>query len=316
MIVSTTTDESRRDEQRRRRQNAAERARPNMLLHCILLRDGAIGVVGGVRARGVPAGMLTARTEMDELEPASDGGGPKLDSPDIGRFKLSVPDRWMSSSHAVLRSVSNEWILEDARSKNGTLVNGRRCERTSVADGDLIELGHTFFIFRKAARSPHSPASLEAGELRPPAAGLATLVPALAEEFEKLAAIAPSTVSVVIHGESGTGKELAAQAIHKVSGRQGAFVAVNCAALPSTLVESELFGYRKGAFSGAIEDRVGLIRSADRGTLFLDEIGDLHLASQAKFLRVLQERQVVPVGATRPVNVDIRVCAATHRALD
>jgi len=247
---------------------------------------------------------------------ASDGGGPKLDSPDIGRFKLSVPDRWMSSSHAVLRSVSNEWILEDARSKNGTLVNGRRCERTSVADGDLIELGHTFFIFRKAVRSTHSSASLEAGELRPPAAGLATLVPALAEEFEKLAAIAPSTVSVVIHGESGTGKELAAQATHKVSGRHGAFVAVNCAALPSTLVESELFGYRKGAFSGAIEDRLGLVRSADRGTLFLDEIGDLPESAQAVFLRVLQESEVLPVGATRPVKVDIRLVAATHRDLE
>ena len=128
--------------------------------------------------------------------------------------------------------------------------------------------------------------------------------------------VAPSVASVLIVGESGTGKELAAQATHKVSGRQGAFVAVNCAALPSTLVESELFGYRKGAFSGAIEDRLGLVRSADRGTLFLDEIGDLPESAQAVFLRVLQESEVLPVGATRPVKVDIRLVAATHRDLE
>jgi len=148
------------------------------------------------------------------------------------------------------------------------------------------------------------------------AAALATLVPKLAEQFAKLEAIAPSPVSVVIHGESGTGKELVAQAIHKLSRRPGALVAVNCAALPQTLVESELFGYRKGAFSGATEDRTGLIRSADHGTLLLDEIGDLPPAAQAVFLRVLQESEVVPLGATRPVKVDIRVLAATHRDLE
>ncbi len=265
---------------------------------------------------------LSARYSLAQLDElafgrAPEGRGPSFVQSDIGRFKLSVPDRWMSSSHAVLRNIGEEWVLEDARSKNGTLVNGRRCERACLADGDLIELGHTFFIFRSAAPSPaQGPASLEAGELRPAAAGLATLVPALGEEFEKLGAIAPSSVSVVIHGESGTGKELAAQAIHKMSGRSGAFVAVNCAAMPRTLVESELFGYRKGAFSGAIEDRPGLVRSADRGTLFLDEIGDLPETAQAVFLRVLQESEVLPVGATRPVKVDIRLLAATHRDLE
>jgi transcriptional regulator with GAF, ATPase, and Fis domain len=109
---------------------------------------------------------------------------------------------------------------------------------------------------------------------------------------------------------------VAAQAVHALSGRSGAFVAVNCGALPETLVESQLFGHRKGAFSGATEDRPGLVRSAHRGTLFLDEIGDLPLDSQAALLRVLQERQVMPIGATQPVEVDLRLCAATHRPLE
>src|SRR5260370_34746266 len=224
----------------------------------------------------------------------------------------------MSSSHAELRRAGEDWTLQDVGSKNGTFVNGHYCESVAaLRDGDLIELGHTFFIFREAiSTSDGSPRSLDSGELQPMAAALATLVPKLGEQFAKLEAIAPSPVSVVIHGESGTGKELVAHAIHKLSRRPGALVAVNCAALPQTLVESELFGYRKGAFSGATEDRTGLIRSADQGTLFLDEIGDLPASAQAVFLRVLQESEVVPLGATRPVKVDIRVLAATHRDLE
>jgi transcriptional regulator with GAF, ATPase, and Fis domain len=106
-----------------------------------------------------------------------------------------------------------------------------------------------------------------------------------------------------------------ARALHALSGREGPFVAVNCGAIPRTLVESELFGHRKGAFSGATEERPGLFRSADRGTLLLDEIGDLPQEAQAALLRVLQEHEVLAVGATRPVKVDVRVLAATHRDL-
>jgi len=137
----------------------------------------------------------------------------------------------------------------------------------------------------------------------------------LTEELEKLARVARTSVPVVVEGETGTGKELLARAYHVLSERPGAFVAVNCGALPDTLVQSELFGYRKGAFSGATEDRPGLLRSAERGTLFLDEIGELPLPSQASLLRVLQESEVLPVGGTRPLAVDLRVVAATNRDL-
>ena len=129
--------------------------------------------------------------------------------------------------------------------------------------------------------------------------------------------IANSEATVLITGESGTGKELVAQALHYQSNRAEAnFVPLNCAAIPKDLMESELFGHRKGAFTGALADRVGRFELAHGGTLFLDEIGDLSLDMQVKLLRVLQERVVDPVGSTRPVKIDVRVVAATHRDLE
>jgi sigma-54 specific flagellar transcriptional regulator A len=128
--------------------------------------------------------------------------------------------------------------------------------------------------------------------------------------------LAGSHSTVLITGESGTGKELVAQALHRQSPRrQAPFVPINCGAIPKDLIESELFGHRKGAFTGAVSDRVGRFEMAHGGTLFLDEIGDLPLDMQVKLLRVLQDRCVVPVGATRPVAIDVRVIAATHKNL-
>jgi two-component system response regulator GlrR len=140
--------------------------------------------------------------------------------------------------------------------------------------------------------------------------------PLMEDVLSRARLVAASEASVFIHGESGTGKELLAQAIHKASPRaQKPFVAVNCGAIPEALLESELFGHRRGAFTGATKDHDGLFLSADGGTLFLDEIGDMPLALQVKLLRVLQERQVRPVGATRPTPVDVRIISATHRNL-
>src|SRR5262249_20455683 len=162
-------------------------------------------------------------------------------------------------------------------------VNGVRVQETALSDGDVIDLGHTVFLFRSDL-----PVVLpETGASTSDPAGLATLAPGLERDLAPLPDFSRSMVSLLVRGESGTGKELIARAVHRLSERPGAFVAVNCGALPETLVETELFGYRKGAFSGANEDRPGLVRAADKGTLFLDEIGDLEAASQAVLLRVL-----------------------------
>jgi len=138
---------------------------------------------------------------------------------------------------------------------------------------------------------------------------------AMRQVQKSIGMLADSDATVLITGETGTGKELVARAIHDHGHRSaGPFVAVNCAAIPSELLESELFGHLRGAFTGAASDRIGAFRQADRGTLFLDEIGDMDLAMQAKILRALQERVVTPVGG-KPVGVDVRVIAATHQDL-
>jgi two-component system NtrC family response regulator len=139
---------------------------------------------------------------------------------------------------------------------------------------------------------------------------------AMREVQKRIGLAAASDAPVLITGETGTGKEVIARALHRASHRaDGPFVAVNCAAIPSELIESELFGHRKGAFSGAVADRNGHIREADGGVLFLDEIGDMPLSMQAKLLRVLQEGEVMPLGASRTIKVNIRLVAATHRHL-
>ena len=233
----------------------------------------------------------------------------------LGTLEITVPDRWMSGRHVRLLEHFGRWVLEDAGSKNGTLHNGRLVERAELADGDLIEAGHTVFLFRSAAQVPEDALADLVGVEDRTAIGLTTLSPALDQLLSQLRRLADAPIAVLLVGETGSGKEVLARATHELSGRPGEFVAVNCGAIPANLVESELFGYKKGAFSGADDDRIGLVRTADGGTLFLDEIGDLPESSQAALLRVLQEREVTPVGGTQSVPVDVRVLSATHRDL-
>ncbi|CND70380.1 two-component system response regulator GlrR [Yersinia enterocolitica] len=145
---------------------------------------------------------------------------------------------------------------------------------------------------------------------------IVTRSPVMLRLLEQAKMVAQSDVSVLINGQSGTGKEVLAQAIHAASPRvKKAFIAINCGALPEQLLESELFGHAKGAFTGAVSSREGLFQAAEGGTLFLDEIGDMPLSLQVKLLRVLQERKVRPLGSNRDLSIDVRIISATHRDL-
>ena len=225
---------------------------------------------------------------------------------DGARLRLDVDDPFMSSAHLAFERERAHWVAIDAGSRNGIAVDGVKHARAIVRADNLVEAGRSLFVVREAER-----------DIEPVLAGpLATLDPELARVFAELARISRSTVPVLVGGPTGSGKERVARAVHAMSRRAGAFVAVNCASLPAGLVESELFGHRRGAFSGAIADQLGLVSASDGGTLFLDEIGDLPPAAQAALLRVLEEHEVRAVGATSAVAVDLRVVAATHRDLD
>ncbi len=281
------------------------------------VRAGAQLIVVLECHRPLASGSRHLLADVDVVELGRGGEREVTRAETGGRRVLSVrlADGAMSSPHARLLRVQGRWILEDQASKNGTVVNGYRVRRAVVNDGDLIELGRTLLMFRDAV-----PPIAGAGDLSAPAEplpGLPTWVTAVGDALTALGRVAGAGLPVLVLGESGTGKELVARGVHARSGRGARpFVAVNCAALSDTLVESELFGHRRGSFSGALEDRPGLFRSADGGTLFLDEIGDLRPAAQAALLRALQEREILPVGETRPVKVDVRLVAATHRDLD
>ena len=259
----------------------------------------------------------SVRYRLGDLSVVHLGRGNERRSEKLGtELTVRVPDKWMSSKHARIEPSFGRWVLVDTESKNGTIVDGHTTKRAVLTDGSLIELGHTlFYFFERLPIDAGAPALLD---LAPDAdlPGLVTLAPAWLTELARIRQIASSEIPMLVEGDSGTGKEVIARAIHTLSKRKGAFVPVNCGALPESLVESELFGYKKGAFSGANTDHEGLVRAADGGTLFLDEIGDLPASSQAALLRVLQEREVMPVGGTRAVPIDLRVVAATHRDLD
>jgi DNA-binding NtrC family response regulator len=230
---------------------------------------------------------------------------------------LEVPDPRMSGRHARVVKENAGWFVEDLGSTNGTFVEGIRTERAAVTKQTLLTLGATCFLFDPAEPVPEKyPAVVDAPSLKSRPRGTATLVPAVDAQMPRLVRIAMSKLSVLLLGESGVGKEVLARTVHTLSARQGPFVAINCGGLAPNLVESQLFGHVKGAFSGALRDEPGLVRSSSGGTLFLDEIGELPPSAQATLLRVLQEREVLPVGAAKTVPVDLRVVAATLKPID
>jgi transcriptional regulator of acetoin/glycerol metabolism len=258
-----------------------------------------------------------SRHLVDDIDSVSFGRGARAAERDtqggLRRLLLRVPDPVMSTDHGRLLQVQQRWMLEDPASKNGAVVAGRPTRAAAVQPGDVFELGHTLFLLE----SMEAPNDLPL-DAAPPAnlpAGLATLHPGLARDVGLMVRVASSEVPVLLLGETGTGKEVFARALHQLSGRRGPMVAVNCGGLAPTLLEAELFGHRRGAFSGAVADRLGYLRSADRGTLFLDEVAELSLPGQTALLRALQQREVVPVGDAAPVAIDIRLVAATHRDL-
>ncbi len=235
--------------------------------------------------------------------------------------EIAVDAHAVSRRHARFSREGEHWFVTDLQSRNGTLVDGVFVTRAPLAHGSIVRTGdalHKFVAFgAEFYRGYRYDGSLEPGAQRHARNATDLLggaqVDRIVAHFEK---IAPTLLSVIVHGESGTGKEVVAREVHRLSGRRGAFVAVNCAAIPAQLLESELFGYRRGAFSGADRDKVGLVKAAHGGTLFLDEIGDMPLEAQAKLLRVLQTREVMPLGSTQAEPVDVRVVCATHRDLN
>jgi hypothetical protein len=255
-----------------------------------------------------------ARLPLGDVDEVHLGRGATETRQEPRRLVVTLDDPRASTSHARLVKRLGRWLVEDLGSTNGTIVNGERVTQVELGDRDLLEVGRSFLVYRDAVLLDPGDGPALPQVSQPP--GFATLVPSFARELARLAQVASSQVSVMLRGETGTGKEVAARGVHALSGRRGELVAVNCGALPRELVESALFGHRKGAFSGAIADHPGLVRTADGGTLFLDEIGDLPLPSQAALLRVLQEREVIPVGGLRASPVDLRVVAATHRDLE
>ncbi|HEY5945156.1 MAG TPA: sigma 54-interacting transcriptional regulator [Kofleriaceae bacterium] len=259
----------------------------------------------------------SSRHVLDDIDIVQFGRGDDTITRDrhagLRRLVIKVADPLMSSDHGRLVRVRDTWVLRDPDSKNGALVGGERIRSAQIADRQMFALGHTLFFLERTEVDDGGIADLPATALQPPVPELATFDDRLAASLRDVARVATTALPILISGETGTGKEVMAAAVHRLSERRGEFVAVNCGGLAPNLIEAELFGHRKGAFSGALADRVGYIRAADRGTLFLDEVAELPASAQAALLRVLQEREVVAVGDVKPVAVDLRICAATHR---
>jgi len=227
---------------------------------------------------------------------------------------LTIADGTVSALHARVQRPEDRpdlFVVHDLGSTNGTCVNGRRIfGPTPLSDGAVLFLGSQVLVFRLYTAAETNAVNEEA---LTPLTPVPTLSPALALTAAKLRRLARSDSEILLVGETGVGKDVFAAAVHALSGRLGKLIAVNCAAIPRELVESELYGYEKGAHSTAQMRKTGLVEAADGGTLFLDEIGDMPIELQSKLLRFLQDRRFSPLGSTRVVEANVRIIAATSR---
>jgi DNA-binding NtrC family response regulator len=268
--------------------------------------------------RAAPADPAETELEIVVVE-GPDAGLRRLLDPSAPRFfvgtspasDLRLGDETVSRRHVVLERVGKRTRLLDGGSTNGTLVDGVLVRDAFVRAGQLVRLGATTLRLEAAreARAAPLPSAIQFGRVYGASPPMRRLYPV----FDRLAA---TRVPLVIEGETGTGKENLAEALHEASAEKGPFVVFDCTAVAPTLVEAELFGHERGAFTGAVESRPGLFELADGGLLFIDEIGDLDLALQPKLLRALERQEIRRVGGARPIAVNVRIVAATRRNLD
>jgi two-component system response regulator AtoC len=242
---------------------------------------------------------------------------PKSGSVVLGRGEdagVRIDHVTVSRRHATLE-LGDRLTIVDHGSFNGTAIGGKKLSPNvpvEIGLSTIVELGETMVVVQ-----------VEGGEAVTGSRGLSQAAPrpelsaGMQHLLRMVDHVAQSNITVIVRGETGAGKEVIAEEIHKRSARaQKPLVKLNCAALPEALLEGELFGYERGAFTGAQQAKQGLIEAADGGTLFLDEVGELTLATQAKLLRVVENREVLRLGSVRPTRVDIRMVAATHRDLE
>jgi two-component system, NtrC family, response regulator GlrR len=261
----------------------------------------------GPRARPAEAILRAVHPPGLELELALGEGAATL-----GRGAgTAVEHATVSRTHLAIewRAAEDAHLAADAGSRNGSWLDGQRLGAAPrpLRDGAVLRAGDVLLVYERGAAAADAP-SVSREAL--PGASLAARALRAA-----VARAAPDRAPVLLVGETGVGKERAAEELHRLSGRRGELVRTNCAALSAQLVEAQLFGHARGAFTGAAEAQAGFLRAAHEGTLLLDEVGELPLELQPKLLRALEERQVTPLGSSRPVPIDVRVVSATHRDL-
>ncbi|MDB4983119.1 MAG: Hydrogenase-4 transcriptional activator [Myxococcales bacterium] len=266
----------------------------------------ALLVVGNADGKGP-----TGSSRVVAFEKSLVVGRKPLTNVEAGASSLILQDRMISGRHAIIRHEGDAYEITDLESTNGTIVDGVVAEpKARLHDGSVVFIGGHVAVFRLVSLNE---VAAIATELDAPLGPVATVNPIMAVLCGKLRKLAEAGEEILLTGETGVGKEVYAEAIHRASGRKGKFVAINCAAIPRELVESELFGYVRGAHSQAAIAKPGIIEEAEGGTLFLDEVGEMAPELQTKLLRFTQDRMLAAVGGVRSRRIDARIVAATSR---